>query len=130
VLADDQLSFETYTDLAEATMVSLTLFNRKRSGEVQRIKFADYEKGRDSALSLSEDVVDYIDTIKKPLLSNLCRIEIMGKRGRGVPVLLRVINSDAIEQLLRNLNTVDVLPQSEFFFARVGFHLINLWVLH
>ena len=78
-------SADAYFDLTQVVLAKLLLFNRKRQGEVSKIKLEDYQKKGKSdntvaALALNE--------FEQALLRTLERIKIKGKKDRTVAVLL------------------------------------------
>ncbi|XP_071839517.1 uncharacterized protein [Apostichopus japonicus] len=105
--------------LAEATLSKLILFNRRRSGEVQRIKLADFERRcHDQG---NDDVMDSLSSWEKTLCNKLERIEIRGKRGRKVPVLLTKEMVQVMELLAAKRTLIGVSETNDYFFARPNF---------
>ena len=109
---------ESYQNLAKSVLVSILLFNRRRTGEIQRITIEDFLKG--IAAKSSIDVSDDISAIEKMLMDKLKRIEIIGKKGRGVPVLLRSLHVEAVKLLLEHRPSVGIPEGNEFLFARIS----------
>lgn len=109
---------DSYIKLAQATLVALLLFNRRRTGEIQRITLEDFHKGINAKTSI--DVSDDLSAIEKLMLNQLQRIEIIGKKGRGVPVLLRSSHVAALNLLLQHRNAVGIPESNNFVFARVS----------
>lgn len=77
-----------YATLAKATLCLISLFNRKRGGEVQRIKVHDFEKGMLCGSPTDDDIAQGLSEAEKKLLTYFNRIEIRGKFNRCVPILL------------------------------------------
>lgn len=73
--------------LRELTLAQIVLFNRRRGGEAQRIEVQQVRKGFLSK-HLHDDVMNSLSKFEQKLAKRLERIEIRGKRGRRVPVLL------------------------------------------
>uniref|UniRef100_K1PTK9 Uncharacterized protein n=1 Tax=Magallana gigas TaxID=29159 RepID=K1PTK9_MAGGI len=76
-----------YSNLIEILLAQIILFNRRRSGEAQRIKIEDLENGLQNN-SLDEEIKKSLSSFEQELCSTHKRIEIKGKRGRKVPVFL------------------------------------------
>lgn len=89
-----------YRELAEICLVQLILFNRKRSGEVERIKVAQIKSMYESA-EVDDEVKKSLSKFEVALLKTHKRIEIRGKRGRKVPILLTNEMVNAIEKLMK-----------------------------
>ncbi|KAK5647978.1 hypothetical protein RI129_002870 [Pyrocoelia pectoralis] len=76
----------TFNQLIDSVYCRVILFNRKRSGELQRMLLHTYlnsstEKGE------YEEFNKVVSTAEQFLLKSIKRVVIRGKRGRGVPVL-------------------------------------------
>lgn len=87
-----------YSNLIEILLAQIILFNRRRSGEAQRIKIEDLENGLQNN-SLDEDIKKSLSSFEQELCSTHKRIEIKGKRGRKVPVILT-------DEMQKHLSTV------------------------
>ena len=111
-----QGNIESYKEVTQYVLVSLILFNRKRAGEAQRITVENFEQG--CATTLNEDISNSLSAIEQALVKQLKIIEIRGKRGRKVPVLLRPIHTKAINLLLANRYNAGVDISNKYIFAR------------
>lgn len=107
----------SFRPLSELTLVSIILFNRRRSGEVQRITLKNYVDGM-NASSICPEAENILSTTEKQILSSVKRIEIKGKKGRKVPVLLREIHITAIDLLIAERENSGVDPGNQFLFGR------------
>ena len=78
--------------LNEVTLTQVIFFNRRRQGEVSKMKLQDFHK-RHTASTSSDYGLSKLE-------QQLCRpfevVEVVGKRGRTVPVIL---SSDIITQM-------------------------------
>lgn len=104
--------------LAEVTLSKLILFNRRRSGEVQRIQEVDFTKRRHC--SSNSDVMDSLSQWEQTLCNKMERVEIKGKRGRKVPILLTKEMVEAMELLHSTRQGSGVSKENPYFFARVN----------
>lgn len=104
--------------LAEVTLSKLILFNRRRSGEVQRILEVDFTKRRHC--SSNSDVMDSLSQWEQTLCNKMERVEIKGKRGRKVPILLTKEMVEAMELLHSTRQGSGVSKENPYFFARVN----------
>jgi hypothetical protein len=118
----DQLrrgNISAYSNVCRLALASLILFNRRRSGEAQRMTIENYEKG--SASSLNEDITNELSVIEQMLLKFLKRIEIRGKRGRRVPLLMRPVHCEAINLLLEKRSELKIPQENTYIFPRLQF---------
>ena len=76
---------DAYKVLLETVFCRVLLLNRRRPGELQRLKISAYVDG-DSRQNY-EEFSDAVSPAEKNLMKKFKRIVIRGKRGRGVPVL-------------------------------------------
>ena len=118
-LLKDNSDVKSYKELAELTLASVLLFNRRRSGEIQRMTLEHFNKGM-LATHQCADASDSLGTIEKMLMTNLKRIEILGKKGRGVPVLLRPAHVKHIEALIANRQAVGISAENKYIFSRLS----------
>ena len=110
---------KNFTKLSELTLVSILLFNRRRTGEIQRMTLDNFRKGM-AASHQSSDIVNSMGSIEQVLLGTLQRVEILGKKGRGVPVLLRPAHVEDIETLISLRPVVGISTDNQFIFARLS----------
>ena len=89
-----------YRDLAQLTLASIILFNRRRPHEVESLTIDDYEQSSHGAY---DDLHAQLSTAEKLAISRLKVVMVRGKRGRGVPILLTP-EMDGHVQLLAHFN--------------------------
>jgi len=105
---------DAYYSLTQLLLAKLILFNRKRQGEVSRTTVEDWQK-RGKADPSSETFVALTE-FERSLLRVLERMEIRGKRGRTVPVLLTTEVTEWLSQLVQ-CRSLHVPAESRFLFA-------------
>lgn len=81
-LAEDMSDSEAWNGLNEVTLAQVTMFNRRRTGEMFEMKLSDYKKINGIPDST---VVKSLSQLEKELCKKLSRVELVGKRGRSVP---------------------------------------------
>ena len=112
-----------WKELSEVTLSKLILFNRKRQGEPSKMKLAFYKPIKhadvDAELGLSE--------MEKQLCQILARVEVPGKRGRTVPMLLTQQMQNWISILISSRDNVGISKENPYMFARLhrGFGYIR-----
>lgn len=110
--APDKLAWNT---LATATLSKVILFNRRRSGEVQRMHLTDYERCHGHS---NNDVFEGLTKWEQKLCQGLTRVEIKGKRGRKVPILLTSEMKEAVDALVAAREVVGISEENTYLFAR------------
>jgi hypothetical protein len=109
-------SFEAaWRNLAEAILTQLISFNRRRPGEVSRMTIADYK--RRSSADLTSDIQQSFGVLERNLCKVFTRIELIGKRGRTVPVLLTTNMQNAVDLLITNRERCGIKADNPYVFA-------------
>lgn len=108
---------ENLRRLAENTLAGITCFNRKRVGEVERMPFEECNNLKIGGLE--SDVSQTLSATEKQLVNCLGRVEVRGKRGRKVAVLITENIHTKIKILCRPLNrkVMGVDPDNPHLFA-------------
>ncbi|CAM4569659.1 unnamed protein product [Leuciscus chuanchicus] len=108
----------SFAALAKVTLSQVILFNRRREAEVSRMLLSSF-KSRDSS-ELHEDIAICLSEFERKLCLHFTRVEIRGKRGRKVPVLLKPSMVSAMELLVETRELCGVPAENPFTFARCG----------
>ncbi|XP_070212233.1 uncharacterized protein [Littorina saxatilis] len=108
-LLEKDMRSDSYVTLAKSTLASVTVFNRKRGGEVQRMKLSDYERSKQRSTNPPEEelLADLTETEKK-LVNIFHRVEIRGKFNRAVPILLTPSMVESVESLIAMRSLMDL----------------------
>jgi hypothetical protein len=106
---------KTWRNLASAILAQLITFNRRRSGEVSRMTVQDFRQRTKS--SMSSDAQQALEPLERSLCKLFTRVEIEGKRGRTVPVLLKTETEKALELLEKMRSVCGVKENNEYMFA-------------
>lgn len=77
-------TYKEFCRLCELTLVSILVFNRRRTGESQNILVTDFQ----SRAALDEQMMSTLSDEDKKIALKYLRMKIRGKKGRTVPVLL------------------------------------------
>ncbi|XP_060081304.1 uncharacterized protein LOC132560656 [Ylistrum balloti] len=101
--------------LCEAILVSIILFNRRRSGEVERLSLDVFSLK--SKTDLMPDVKETLNNLEKHLVENLSRVETRGKRGRKVPILFPKKTEEALDLLIQYRSAAGIEKGNPYAFA-------------
>lgn len=88
---------KNYAELAKLVLAQVIIFNRRREGEVSRMELATFIRKDKS--QLNQDVATCLTPLENKMCDFFTRVETRGKRGRGVPVLLKPSMVSAMELL-------------------------------
>jgi hypothetical protein len=113
----EPISKAVWYQLAQVLLAQIILFNRRRSGEVGRMKLSEYVKATESKIDMHDDVRSSLSALEKSLCDKFTRLEIRGKRGRKVPVLLASEMKDNVDYLISKRNEIGVAESNEYVFA-------------
>lgn len=109
---------EKLLQLSRLTLCLLIVFNRRRAGEVQRIKLTDIADIKRGDVPL--EILETLSSFERKLTASLYRFEIIGKRNRHVTVLLTDLMRDTVIILSKTVSrkTMNIIPKNEHLFAR------------
>ncbi|CAM4574267.1 unnamed protein product [Leuciscus chuanchicus] len=113
---EEEATTQNYAQVAKLTLAQIIVFNRRRAGEVSKIRLKSFHE-RDNT-KLHEDVALGLSKTEQKLCNYFSRIEIMGKRGRKVAVLLTPSVVDALSLLASRSTECGVCATNVFLFAR------------
>lgn len=115
-LLSTQPSSQHWSKLAKLTLTQIMLFNRRREGEVSQMPLSAYTSCSQSYVN--PDVSVALSELENKLCQYFKRIEIRGKRGRKVPVLVTPSMQESINLLTENRSMCGVQNENSFLFAR------------
>ncbi|XP_055022443.1 uncharacterized protein LOC129412454 isoform X2 [Boleophthalmus pectinirostris] len=115
---ESEASSQNWASLAKVTLAQVILFNRRREGEVSKMSLSAFTSRDRSAPH--EDVNLALSELEKKLCHHFTRIEMRGKRGRKVAVLLSPAMQEALDVLHQKRNECGVLKENAYVFARPG----------
>ncbi|XP_027866475.1 uncharacterized protein LOC114148944 isoform X2 [Xiphophorus couchianus] len=107
---------KNWAELAKITLCEVIIFNRRREGEVSKMPLNAFTL-RDTSVT-HPDVELALSELEKKLCKHFQRIEIKGKRGRKVPILLTPNMASSMELLVQNRRNCDVLDENPYMFGR------------
>ena len=113
---EEEPSKKPWAELAKTTLCDVILFNRRREGEVSKMPLSAFTS-RDTS-STHPDVELALSDLEKKLCKHFERIEIRGKRGRKVPILLTPDMLASMELLVKTRRICDVSDDNQFMFGR------------
>ncbi|XP_062419595.1 uncharacterized protein LOC134132279 isoform X3 [Pungitius pungitius] len=107
---------QTYTELARVTLAQIIVFNRRRAGEVSKMTLESFKK-RDQT-ELHEDIAVGLSPFEQKLAKHFSRVEMLGKRGRKVAVLLNPEVVSATTLLADKRDSCNVHRDNPFLFGK------------
>ncbi|KAG7465900.1 hypothetical protein MATL_G00159130 [Megalops atlanticus] len=111
-----EASSKNWTALAKVLLTQIILFNRRREGEVSKMLLSSFVPKETEGLH--EDIALALSELEKKLCDHFTRIEIRGKRGRKVPILLTPAMQKGMELLKQKREACEVPPENIYMFAR------------
>lgn len=117
------VSKNSWENLSRIVLTTVILFNRRRSGEAERLEVETYLNHDKTACQA--EIEKSLTNLEKQLVNNLTLIETSGKRGRKVPIILREDMRNGIELLIKHRSDVGVFKDNKYIFARTNFNSLN-----
>lgn len=112
-----RFSYKNWVKLSELTLASIIVFNRRRVGESRNIEVINFT-GRDSFNEVSNgELFAALSESSKLVAKQYTRMQVRGKKGRTVPVLLKRDIEECIEYLLDHREKAGVAIDNPLLFA-------------
>ncbi|KAJ4935967.1 hypothetical protein JOQ06_017492 [Pogonophryne albipinna] len=111
---------QNYAELAKVALAQVIVFNRRRAEEVSKMHLKHFNE-RDNA-ELHQDVAKGLSKTEQRLCNYFSRVEITGKRGRKVAVLLSPSMLDALSLLVLNLKNNELDQVADFLGHDIRVH--------
>lgn len=106
--------------LAEATLTSIHVFNRRRAGEIERVLIEDFNNYEKLNENMYNDIYKSLSTEHKRIAQKYVRFCIRGKLGRTVPVLLSNHLFQSVILILKYRKQAGVSKKNPYVFGLPG----------
>ncbi|XP_066585638.1 uncharacterized protein [Prorops nasuta] len=116
----NRFSYDAWHSLAEATLTSIQLFNRRRPGELERIIIDDFNNYERINKKTYSELYDKLSEKAKNVANRYVRFLIRGKLGRTVAVLLDPVMLESIETILKYRKEARVHKKNKYVFGLPG----------
>ncbi|XP_043283986.1 uncharacterized protein [Venturia canescens] len=110
---DEEFSKDAWVRLAEATLIGVQLFNRRRAGEIERVSIEDFQNHE----GVSVEELKRMSLESQKAAKNYVRFTIRGKLNRTVPVLLSAELLKCVEKILEFREKAGVDATNPFIFG-------------
>jgi len=119
-----QQSFSNYhwISLAEVTLTSIHVFNRRRAGEIEQIRIEDFNNYEKIHEGMYSDMYTSLSKKNKEIAEKYIRFCITGKLGRIVPVLLSKDLFKSINLILKFRKEAGVSTKNPYVFGLPGYN--------
>nr|XP_046492474.1 uncharacterized protein LOC124224077 isoform X1 [Neodiprion pinetum] len=116
-ILEKKFCYTAWQKLAEVTLVSLQIFNRRRPGEIERLQIEDFETHEGMDSFTDKEVFDSMTPEAQRLARNYVRFMIRGKLGRGVPVLVPADTLQCMNLIKKFRHQAKVSDNNPYFFG-------------
>lgn len=117
----ENISLTNWLKLAELTLTSVQLFNRRRAGEVERILIEDFERCQTVEQS-NKDLFRSLSDMSKEIAKKYIRFTIRGKLYRTVGVIVDISVFECMQLIILQRNKVGVSKNNPYIFGLPGEH--------
>ncbi|XP_030854616.1 uncharacterized protein LOC115918254 [Strongylocentrotus purpuratus] len=107
----------TWRELNKTMLAHLIVFNRRRQGEISKMTLDDYNKIKKGESHMVEGQLEMLKDWEKNLVKFLWRVEVVGKRGRTVPILVTDSMKSCVDTLVSHREEAGVNPSNKYLFA-------------
>ncbi|KAJ8931632.1 hypothetical protein NQ314_015426 [Rhamnusium bicolor] len=108
----------SWSDLTAVTLCRIILFNKRRSSEASRMTLNNYSMRPNWSDQGTEEFKNSLPPLETILASRLIVVEIMGKRGRKVPVILTDGMKSCVDTLIATRQKAEISEANPFILAR------------
>lgn len=115
-------SYHQWLCLAEATLSSIHVFNRRRAGEMERILIEDFNNNEKLNGNLYNDIYKSLSVENRKIAEKYLRFCIRGKLGHTVPVLLSYDLFQSITLILEFRKQAKVPEKNPYVFGLPGYN--------
>ena len=116
-LDEDNNDVNMYRDLQTSLLTTIILFNRRRSGEPAKMEVAKYHDAMETETPMNYEVRASLSTFERKLCSCFKRIELRGKHGKKVPVLLTKEMQNGMALLIKLRKVIGTNPKNPYVFG-------------
>lgn len=113
-----KISAGNWSEFAQVLLASVVLFNRRRGGEAEHMTVQNWQSVEQRPLQ--DDIAASLTEFEKLLCNTLTRVEIVGKCNKLVPMIITPTLKKYIDLLVQSRETVGVLKDNIYVFARVN----------
>jgi len=113
-------SYCDWISLAEATLTSVHVFNRRRAGEIERVLIEDFNNYEKLNENMYTDIYKSLSAENRKIAEKYVRFCIRGKLGRTVPVLLSNNLFQNIMLILKLRKQAGVSEENPYVFGLPG----------
>ena len=116
-LMENGFSINSFYMLLETTLISIQMFNRRRAGEIERLKRVHFELLEKLDEKSHPELYQQLGSASKKYLQKYSRMLIRGKKNRTVPILLTDETRDCINCILMFRKDLKIDSNNPFIFA-------------
>lgn len=113
----DSFSYNKWLSLAEVTLTSIHVFNRRRAGEIERACIEDFQNYEKVNENMYCDIYKSLSAEDKQIANRYVRFCIGGKLGRTVPVLLSSQLFECVKLILKYRKEANVPEKNPYIFG-------------
>ena len=112
---------QQWSEAAQALIVRILLFNKRRVAEVEELKVSDILDMHN--IKDNEDILSQMDVTEKALASRMSVVEVRGKSTRGLRKVFVIMSEEmlkACQHLIETRMYAGIPSSNEYLFARPG----------
>lgn len=119
-IVKDGFNYLNWKNLLETTLITIQLFNRRRAGEIERLKLIHFDAIENIDKHTCPDIYKSLNDQAKIFVNRYSRILLRCKRNRTVPILLDKEMRHCIDLILKYRKKANISSQNPYVFALPG----------
>lgn len=116
-ILDNEFNLNAWTLLTQCTLIFIQIFNRRRAGEIERLKLINYQNKEVLDENVDQELYKRLSDSTKEFAKQFVRLTLRGKLGRTVSVLLNPFVVQCIETILKFRKHAGVSSDNEYIFS-------------
>lgn len=117
IILKNDFDLKAWEELGKLTLVSIQVYNRRRAGEIERLKISDFETYQSLDKNSDYEIYNSLSENGRKAANKYVRFLIRGKKGRTVAVLLHEELKKCVELILKFRTHANVPEDNPYVFG-------------
>ncbi|KAF5298947.1 hypothetical protein FQR65_LT19557 [Abscondita terminalis] len=115
-----EFDFVTWKECASVTLTTIQVFNRRRAGEIERLKISDFLASQSVTDEMYSEILPNLHKEEQLNADKYLRCQLRGKLGRNVSVLIEKEEFKVLQLIISERENAGVTSQNPYVFGIPG----------